>query len=163
MDFFQIAVVSIPLYGCTTWTLAKCMEKKLDGNYTRMLWTILNTSWRQHLTKQQLCGYLPPITKTIQVRRTRHVGHCWSSRDKLISNILLWTPSHGQGKALRAAITYIQQLCADTECSLEDLPEWWTIETGGERGSGRSETWQWGWRMSSNEQNRFSKNTVPKK
>ena len=36
---------------CTTWTLTKRMEKKLDGNYTRMLRTILNKSWRQHTTK----------------------------------------------------------------------------------------------------------------
>ena len=36
-SFFQAAVVSILLYGCTTWTLAKWLEKKLDGNYTRML------------------------------------------------------------------------------------------------------------------------------
>ena len=51
-SFFQAAVVSILLYGCTTWTLTKCMEKKLDGNYTRMLRTILNNSWRQHPTMQ---------------------------------------------------------------------------------------------------------------
>ena len=36
-SFFQAAVVSILLYGCTTWTLTKRMEKKLDGNYTRVL------------------------------------------------------------------------------------------------------------------------------
>ena len=35
-SFFQAAVVSILLYGCTTWTLTKRLEKKLDGNYTRM-------------------------------------------------------------------------------------------------------------------------------
>ena len=46
--FFQAAVVSILLYGCTTWTLTKRLEKKLDGNYTRMLRGILNKSWRQH-------------------------------------------------------------------------------------------------------------------
>ena len=43
-SFFQAAVVSILLYGCTTWTLTKRMEKKLDGNYTRMLRAILNKS-----------------------------------------------------------------------------------------------------------------------
>ena len=75
----------------STWTLTKRTEKELDGNYTRMLQAILNQSWRQHQTKQQLYGHLPPITKTIQVRRTRHVGHCWRSREELISNILLWT------------------------------------------------------------------------
>ena len=113
----------ILLYGCTTWTLTKCMEKKLDGHYTRMLRAILNKSWRQHPTKQQLYGHLPPIMKTIQVRRSRHVGHCWRSRDELISDILLWTSLYGRAKAGHPAKTYIQQLCANTWCSLEDLPE----------------------------------------
>ena len=88
------------------------MEKKLDVNYTRMLRTISNKSWRHDL---------PPITKTIQVKRTRHAGHCWRSRDELISDILLWTPSHGRAKEGRPARTYIQQLCVDTGCSLEYL------------------------------------------
>ena len=73
-SFFQTAIVSILLYECTTWTLTKRLEKKLDGNYTRMLRAILNKSWRQHPTRHQLYGHLPPITKTIQVRRTRHAG-----------------------------------------------------------------------------------------
>ncbi len=90
-SFFQAAVVSIVLYGCYTWTLIKRMEKKLDGNYRRMLQAILNKSWRQHSTKQQLYSHLPPTMKTIQVRRTRHAGHCWRSKDELISDVLLWT------------------------------------------------------------------------
>ena len=65
-SFFQAAVVSIVLYGCTTWTLTKRMGKKLDVNYTRILRAILNKSLRQYPTKPQLCGHLPPITKTIQ-------------------------------------------------------------------------------------------------
>ena len=115
-------VVSILLYGCTTWMLTKQMEKKLNGNYTRMLWAILNKSWRQQLTKQQLYGHRPPITKTIQARRTRLAEHCWRSRNELISDILLWTPSHRRAKIGRPARTYIQQLCVDTGSSLEDIP-----------------------------------------
>ena len=122
-SFFQAAVVSILLYGCTTWKLTKRLEKKLDGNYTRKLRAILNKSWRQHSTKQQLYSHLPPITKIIKVRRARHAGHCWGSRDELISDVLLWTPSHGRAKAGWLARTYIQQLCEDTGCSPEDLPE----------------------------------------
>ena len=122
-SFFQAAVVSILLYGCTTWMLTKQREKNLDGNYTRMLQAILNKSWRQHPTKHQLYGHLPPITKTIQVRRTRHSGHCWRSRDKLISDVLQWTPTYGRAKARWPAQTDIQQLCEDTGCSPEDLPE----------------------------------------
>ena len=75
-SFFQAVIVSILLYGCTTWTLTKRLEKKLDGNYTRMLRAILNKCRRHHPTKHQLYApqqYLPPtITKTIQVRRTSH-------------------------------------------------------------------------------------------
>ena len=122
-SFFQAAVVSILLYGCTTWTLTKRLEKKLDGNYTRMLRAILNKSWRQHPTRHQIYGHLPPIKKTIQVRRTRHAGHCWRSRDELIRNVLLWTPTYGRAKAGRPVRKYIQQLCEDTGCSPEDLPE----------------------------------------
>ena len=121
--FFQTAVVSILLYGCTTWTLTKRLEKKLDGNYTRMLRAILNESWQQHPTRHQLSGHLPPITKTIQARRTRHAGHCWRSKDKIVSDVLLWTPAYGQSKAGRLARTFIQQLCDDTGCNLENLPE----------------------------------------
>ena len=80
-SFFQAVVVSILLYGRTTWTLTKRLEKKLDGNYTRTLRAILNKSWRQYPMRHQLYGHLPPIMKTIQVRRTRHAGHCWRSRD----------------------------------------------------------------------------------
>ena len=122
-SFFQAAVVMILLYGCTTWTLTKRLERRLDGNYTRMLRAVLNKSWRQHPTRLQLYGHLPPITKTIQVRRTRHAGHCWRSKDELISDVLLWTPTHGCARVGRPARTYIQQLCEDTGCNPEDLPE----------------------------------------
>ena len=122
-SFFQAEAVSTLLYGCTTRTKTKRLEKKLDGNYTRMLRAILNKSWRQHPTRHQLYGHLPPTTKTIQVRRTRHAGHCWRSKDELISDVLLWTTTYGRSKAGRPARTYIQQLCEDTGCSLEGLPE----------------------------------------
>ena len=117
--------VKLSLLYSNTWN-DLTVNKKLNtgsGNYTRMLRTILNKSWRQHPSKHQLYGHLPPITKIIQVRRTRRAGHCWRSRDELISDVLLWTPTYGWAKAGRPARTYIQQLCEDTRCSLEDLPE----------------------------------------
>ena len=41
-EFFVAVAVSVLLYCCTTWTIAKHWEKKLDGNYTRILGTVLN-------------------------------------------------------------------------------------------------------------------------
>ena len=114
-----------------------------------MLRAILNKSWWQHPTRHQLYGHLPPITKTIQVRRTRHAGHCWRSRNELISDVLLWTPKHGRAKAGRPARTYIQQLCEDTGCCPEDLPEAmndrekWRERVRDIRAT--STTWWWWW------------------
>ena len=107
-SFFQAAVVSILLYGCTTWTLTKRLEKKLDSYYTRMLRAILNKSWRQHLTRHQLYGHLPPITKDIQVRRTRQLEHTFSSYVRI------------------------------RDVALKTCQRRWTIWRSGERGSGIS-------------------------
>ena len=97
-----------------------------------MLQAILNKSWRQHPTKQQLYGHLPLILKTIQVRQTRHAERCWRSKDELISNVFQWTTSHEQARIGWPVRTYLQQLCTDTGCSIEDLPgamgnrdKWW--------------------------------------
>ena len=117
------AVLSIIQYGCTVWTLKKRWEKMLESNCTRMLRALMNISYKQHPTKQQLYVHLPPICKTIQVRRTRHAGHYWRSKDELINNLLLSTPSYGRASVGRQARVYLQQLSVGTECSLEDLPE----------------------------------------
>ena len=159
-SFFQAAVVLILQYGCTTWTLTKRLEKKVDGNYTRMLRAILNKSWRQHPTSHQLYGNLPLITKTIQVRRTRHAGHCWRSRDVLIRDVLLWIPTYGRAKAGRPAWTYIQQVCKDTGCSPEELPvamndrEKWRERVRDIRAGGTTWWWWWWWWLIFDNKNR---------
>ena len=117
------------MYGCTIWTLTKRTEKKLDGNYTQMSPVILNKSWKQHATKQQLYGHLSPISQTIQVR--------------------LWTPTYRLACAGRPARTYLHQLCTDTGCSLEDMPRAmfdrneWREKVREIRAV--CETWRWWW------------------
>ena len=70
--FFQAVVVSVLLYGCTTWTLTKRIENKLDGSCTRMLRAVLNKSWKQHPTKKQLYGPPPHFTNhTSKTDKTR--------------------------------------------------------------------------------------------
>ena len=137
--FFQAAVTLILLYGCTTWTLTKWLEKKLDGNYTRMLRAILNKSWRQHPTRHQLYGHLPPIMKTIQVRQTRHAGHCWRSRDELIREMYSCGPPHmavqkqdDQHEHTFSSYVRIRDVVLKTYLGR------WTIGRSGERGSGIS-------------------------
>ena len=78
------------------------------------------------------------------------MGHCWRSKNELINDTLLWTPSDGWAKTRPPARTYLQQLCADTGYSLEDLlgamddrAEWW--ERVREICTGSATWWRWGW------------------
>ena len=43
-EFFQDVAMLVLLYGSTTWTLMKWMEKKLDGSYIRMPQAVLYKS-----------------------------------------------------------------------------------------------------------------------
>ena len=73
-------------------------------------------------------GHLPPISQTIQIRWTRHAGHCWRSKAELISNGILWTPTHEHtGQPTK---TYIHQLWGDTGYRLGDLPRAMTDRDG---------------------------------
>ena len=141
-SFLQAVVVSILLYGCTTWTLTKRLEK-LDGNYTRMLRAMLNKSWRQHPTRHQLYGHLPPITKTIHVRRTRHAGPCWKSRDELISDVLLWTPSYSQAKQDDQLEHTYSRFVRIRDVAMKTWQKRWTIGRSGQRGTGISVLAAW--------------------
>ena len=49
----------------------------------------------------------------MQIWLTRQAGHCRRSKDDLISDVLIERPVK----------TYLQQLCTDTGCSLEDQPK----------------------------------------
>ena len=137
-SFFQAAVVSVLLYGCTTWTLTKQLEKKLDGNHTRMLRAILNKSWQQHPTRCQLYGHLPPVMKTIQARRTRHAGHCSRSKDEIVSDVLLWTPHMvNQKQDDQLEHTYSSYVMI-RDVTRKTYRRRWMIRRRGERGSGIS-------------------------
>ena len=96
--------VSILLYGCTTWT------------------PIVSKSRKQHPVKQQLYGYLPPISQTIQVRQTRYARHCWRNKDELLSDVLLCNATYGRASDDQPARTYLHKFCMDTGYSLENLP-----------------------------------------
>ena len=100
-------------------TAGEKARRQLHNNVESNNEQVLEATPRKH----QLFGHQPPITKTIQGKRTRHAGLCWRSRDELIRDVLLWTPTYGRAKAGRPARTYIQQVCEETGYSPEDLPE----------------------------------------
>ena len=104
-----------------------------------MLRAILNKSWQQHPQSTNYTNTcLPPLTKTIQVRRTRHARYCSKSRDELISDVLLWTPTYARAKAGgRAKHTYSSYVRI-WDVALKTCQRWWTIGGSSQRGSGIS-------------------------
>ena len=148
--FNSVYLVKVTIwFGLVLWHINYCRLLNVKPIFIHINSSISNKSWQQHPTRHQLYGHLPPITKTIQVRRTRHAGHCWRSRDELIRDVLLWIPTHGRAKAGRPARTYIQQLCEDTGCCPEDLPramndrEEWRERVRDIRAA--STIWWWWW------------------
>ena len=129
--------------------LTKHLEKNLYGNFTKMLHAYFNKSWKQHPTKLQLYSHRPLISQTIQVQQTTYVGHCWWSKDKLISDFLLLTPSQGYANFGHPTKTDIYQLSVDTGCRLEDLPSVMNNRDGWQEWVKKliavSITWKWWW------------------
>ena len=85
-NFFLDLAVSILLYGCTLWTLMKHLEKKWDGNYPRILSTVLNKSWNQEPQKTavELIALLPNHPS----KTNRTCSDFRRSKDELICHVL---------------------------------------------------------------------------
>ena len=75
IQFFRSTVESVLLYGSESWTLTKAMEKRLDGNYTRLLRKVQDITWKERKTNKELYGHLYPISNVIRTRRLRFIGH----------------------------------------------------------------------------------------
>ena len=120
-------------YGHTTWTLTKHMGTKTLTAITQecceQFWY---KPYRQHPTNQLLYGHLTPITKTIKVKRTRHAGNSYRSKDELISDTLQWNSSHGWAKDSQLEPIYNNSVSIQ-DITLKTSQERWTIEMGGER------------------------------
>ena len=79
-EVFKVVAGSVLLCGCTTSTFIKHLEKRQNGNCTRMLLTALNKFWEQHSRKQALDDYLTPV---------------YISQVSWNSYVLEWTPTPG--------------------------------------------------------------------
>ena len=66
------------------------MEEKLERKNTKMMHAVLNKSWMQPpgSTKQ-------PPTSHLKNHPSKTKKMCKRNMDKLISNILVWTPTYG--------------------------------------------------------------------
>ena len=70
-NFFRATVESVLVYGSVSWTLTKALEKRLSGNYTRMLRAILNRYWKDHPISKEIYAIISDICTLIRQQRLR--------------------------------------------------------------------------------------------
>ena len=128
-DFHMIDSLSIVVHAFVShvsmsfWTLTKRLEKGLTaitqeccGQY----WTSLEGNTPQ--STNYTATYLPSrkLSKLDEPDTQFTAGEAGTNSWVMYS---YGPPTYGRAKAGRLARTYIQQLCEDTGCSPEDLPE----------------------------------------
>lgn len=119
LAFFRACVESILLYGSETWTMKKALQDRLDGTYTRLLMRVQNISWREHKTKAEIYGDIPPISSVVACRRTRFAGHCFRAKDQIISDVIsLRLPCPNRG---RRPLNYIDCIARDIGHDVADM------------------------------------------
>ena len=100
--------------------MKKELQDRIDGTYTRLLMRVQDISWREHKTKEQIYGDIPPISDTVAQRRVRLAGHCYRAKDQVISDVICWRlPCPNRG---RRPLNYIDVIGRDTQYEIEDLP-----------------------------------------
>ena len=138
-SFYQAAVVSKLLYGCTTRTLKKRLDKKLDGNYTRMLRAILNISpggnTPQGTNYTTTCLPSRNLSKLDEPGTQDTAGEAETSSQVMYS----YGPPH---MAEQKQDDQVEQIYSSyvriREVTLKTCQRQWTIGKSGERGSGIS-------------------------
>ena len=117
IGIFRATAEYVLLYGSEAWTSNKKVNKSLNGCYTRMLRKVLNVSWKQHLTNQQLYRTVPPVSSTIRQRRLKFAGHSVRQKDQNVSELVLWEPTHGTKSKGGQSKTFVDTLKEDTGCT----------------------------------------------
>ena len=107
LSIMHTTVKSVLLYGCETWTLTKTLLKQLDGTYTRILRMILNVHWSQKVINEVLYGAIEKISTKIRCRFLKFAGHCLRRDDEVVSDLVLWEPTHGTRRRGRPPESYI--------------------------------------------------------
>ncbi len=99
--------------------MKKQLKQRLDGTYTRLLMRVQNISWREHKTKAEIYGSIPPISTTVAQRRARFAGHCYRAKEQVVSDLICWRlPCPNRG---RRPLNYLDMVCNDVSQRVDDI------------------------------------------
>ena len=92
----------------------------------------LNMRWQDRISNKELYVDLLPISTTLQIRRLQFSGHCWRSKNEVISQLRLWDLNHGRRSRGRPATAFIEQLKRNTGIHVRNPQLSWQKEGSGE-------------------------------
>ena len=56
--------------------------------HTQLLRRVLNISWRNHKTNEEVYGEILPLSNSVRKRRLQFAGHCLRASDQPVSRVL---------------------------------------------------------------------------
>ena len=104
-------VWSVLLYGCECWTISKEMEKKLEAAEMWFLRRMLQISWTEKISNDEVtrrAGVTPSLINTVRRRQMKFVGHVY--RKDGIEKIAMTGNIEGKRSRGRQRLTYFQSL-----------------------------------------------------
>ena len=90
LKVFKVSVETILLYGSETWTLNVARSKKPDGSYTKILCTVYNISWRDHVTNKSPYGRLPCISIVVKRQQLALAGRIFCHNEPAGKVLILY-------------------------------------------------------------------------
>ena len=87
-----------------------------------MLRVVKSVTWRQRITNELPYAGLPRISTTIREKPLRFSGHCWRSKNEIVSDLVLWERKHGKRSIGVQARTLIDVLEGNTWVPTDCLP-----------------------------------------
>ena len=109
MRIFQANVISVLLYGCTTWKMTESDEHCLDTFVHTCLRRILKIFWPTRMSNEEVrrIAGIERVSTQIRRRRWRFIGHILRKNRSDNQQIALrWTPATGKRKRGRPKETW---------------------------------------------------------
>ena len=113
------SIITRNIYNNINFLCLKIRDHSLHAIYDKILF--YGKKLRGFPLHEQIA--VQPLTAHLRNHPSKtNTTYWWRSKNELISDVLLLSPTHGLDSIGRPARAYLHKLCADTGCSLEDLP-----------------------------------------
>ena len=110
---YRACVLSTLLYGSESWTTYAHQERRLNSFHMRCLRRILNISWKDHVTNEDVLAQtkMPTIFGLLLQRRLRWLGHTCRMEDGRIPKDILYSELSSGTRATGRPLLRFKDVC----------------------------------------------------